>query len=159
LAEAGTCLVLEAGRAITTAIPDVALGSAVVAPLGLRPPTIVAPGELSGVPERRRFDEPVVAHALARAGPAAIAGRRQPPPPGDASLDVTPSPGTAIAIRGLVHRYGSDVIALRGVDLAVAAGESVAIVGQNGSGKTTLLKHMNGLLRPDEGTVAVGGRE
>src|SRR5262249_48615338 len=64
LAEAGTCLVLEAGRAVRTAVPDVALGSAVLAPLGLRPPTIVALGELAGVPEGRQFDEPVVADAL-----------------------------------------------------------------------------------------------
>jgi energy-coupling factor transport system ATP-binding protein len=49
------------------------------------------------------------------------------------------------------------VEAVRGVDLVIAPGESVAIVGQNGSGKTTLVKHFNALLRPDAGTVTVGG--
>ena len=41
----------------------------------------------------------------------------------------------------------------------LAPGQAVAIVGQNGSGKTTLVKHLDGLLRPDAGTVRVGGRD
>jgi energy-coupling factor transport system ATP-binding protein len=45
------------------------------------------------------------------------------------------------------------------VDLAIAAGEGVAIVGQNGSGKSTLVRHLNGLLRPTEGRVLVGGAD
>lgn len=47
--------------------------------------------------------------------------------------------------------------ALRGVDLDVAPGEAVAIVGQNGSGKSTLLKLIAGIIPPDAGTVRVGG--
>jgi energy-coupling factor transport system ATP-binding protein len=62
-----------------------------------------------------------------------------------------------IALSGLVHRYPGSVTAVRGVDLTITPGESVAIIGQNGSGKTTLVKHFNGLLRPDEGSVSVGG--
>ena len=60
-------------------------------------------------------------------------------------------------MRGLVHSYPGGVTALRGVDLTIEPGESVAIVGQNGSGKTTLVKHFNGLLRPAAGSVVVGG--
>jgi energy-coupling factor transport system ATP-binding protein len=45
------------------------------------------------------------------------------------------------------------------VDLRVAVGESVAIIGQNGSGKTTLVRHLNGLLRPTEGAVRIDGRD
>jgi len=45
------------------------------------------------------------------------------------------------------------------VSLSFAPGETVAIVGQNGSGKTTFVKHLNGLLRPDEGHVLVDGRD
>ncbi|MBW3612557.1 MAG: energy-coupling factor ABC transporter ATP-binding protein [Chloroflexi bacterium] len=62
--------------------------------------------------------------------------------------------------RGLVHVYrDSGVRALDGVDLRVAPGERVAIIGQNGSGKTTLVRHLNGLLRPTEGRVTIGGED
>jgi energy-coupling factor transport system ATP-binding protein len=65
----------------------------------------------------------------------------------------------AVEVRNLVHRYPGGVEAVRGVDLTLAPGETVAIVGQNGSGKTTLVKHLNGLLRPDQGTVFIDGRD
>ena len=62
--------------------------------------------------------------------------------------------------RGLVHVYReSGVRALDGVDLRIAGGERVAIIGQNGSGKTTLVRHLNGLLRPTEGSVTVDGTD
>ncbi len=61
---------------------------------------------------------------------------------------------------GLVHVYArGGVRALDGVDLRVAPGERVAIVGQNGSGKSTLVRHLNGLLRPTEGRVLVDGAD
>ncbi len=60
-----------------------------------------------------------------------------------------------IVCAGVVFEYPGGVRALDGVDLTIAAGERVALVGQNGSGKTTLVRHFNGLLRPKEGTVTV----
>ena len=46
---------------------------------------------------------------------------------------------------------------LRGISLTLMQGECVAFVGRNGAGKTTLVKHLNGLLKPDQGTVKILG--
>ncbi|ACL17002.1 ABC transporter ATP-binding protein [Methanosphaerula palustris] len=61
-----------------------------------------------------------------------------------------------IEIRGLVHRY-DQFEALKGIDLSISAGSFVALIGDNGSGKTSLIKHLNGLLRPTEGTIMIKG--
>jgi energy-coupling factor transport system ATP-binding protein len=76
-----------------------------------------------------------------------------------ASLDQPGGAGPVIRTEGLVHVYPGGTRALDGVDLAIAAGERIAIVGQNGSGKSTLVRHFNGLLRPTEGRVLVDGAD
>jgi putative ABC transport system ATP-binding protein len=63
--------------------------------------------------------------------------------------------------RNLQKRYGAGeqgVAALAGVDLSVAAGEFVALVGPTGSGKTTLLSLLAGLEEPDAGEVMLAGQ-
>jgi ABC-2 type transport system ATP-binding protein len=61
-----------------------------------------------------------------------------------------------VRTRQLVRRVGRTV-ALDGIDLDVAAGESVALVGHNGSGRTTLLHILAALRPPTSGTVEIGG--
>ncbi len=67
-----------------------------------------------------------------------------------------------VHLRGLtrVYRVGpAEVRALDGVDLDVARGEGVALVGRSGSGKSTLLHLVGGLETPTSGTLHVGGRD
>jgi len=61
-----------------------------------------------------------------------------------------------LSIRGLRKSYGNHP-ALTGVDLEVRPGEIVGLLGPNGAGKTTLASIVAGLVRPDDGTVLVGG--
>ncbi|MDB5359434.1 MAG: Polar amino acid transport system ATP-binding protein [Rhodospirillales bacterium] len=63
---------------------------------------------------------------------------------------------TAIKIRNLYKSYGA-VDVLRGVDIEVAQGEVVCVVGPSGSGKSTLLQCVNGLEPFESGEVSVGG--
>jgi putative ABC transport system ATP-binding protein len=57
------------------------------------------------------------------------------------------------------HRGTEEVVALDEIDLEVAEGEFVALVGRSGSGKSTLLHLAGGLDRPDGGTVELDGRD
>jgi ABC-type sugar transport system ATPase subunit len=59
-----------------------------------------------------------------------------------------------LSVRGARKSYGA-VEALRGADLAVAAGEVHAICGDNGAGKSTLIKLIAGVETPDDGTITV----
>ncbi|MES9606292.1 MULTISPECIES: ABC transporter ATP-binding protein [Actinomadura] len=64
-----------------------------------------------------------------------------------------------VELAGVVKEYGGGVAALRGVDLVIAPGELVAIVGPSGSGKSTLLHMIGTLDRPTRGSVRVAGHE
>ena len=65
--------------------------------------------------------------------------------------------GSMIAVHGLVKTIGAQEI-LRGVDLDVARGETLAIIGRSGGGKSVLLKHLIGLMRPDAGEIWIEGQ-
>jgi phospholipid/cholesterol/gamma-HCH transport system ATP-binding protein len=62
-----------------------------------------------------------------------------------------------IAVRSLVKKIGKQEI-LRGVDLEVATGETLAIIGRSGGGKSVLLKHLVGLMEPDAGEIWIEGQ-
>jgi ABC-type lipoprotein export system ATPase subunit len=67
--------------------------------------------------------------------------------------------GLAVGCRRVVHIYrgeGGDVVALAGVDLSIAPGEMLALVGPSGSGKSTLVSLLAGLMRPSAGRVSIG---
>ncbi len=64
-----------------------------------------------------------------------------------------------IELAGVDYTYPDGTPALRGVSLGIDEGERVALLGPNGAGKTTLALHLNGVLRPQAGTVSVAGVE
>ncbi len=81
-------------------------------------------------------------------------------------LAALPAPGRkpptttdpVVVMRGAVARYG-DLVALNGVDLLLAAGDVVALMGRNGSGKSTLISLLVGSITPLSGHVRVAGLE
>lgn len=66
-------------------------------------------------------------------------------------------PAWAVEVRDVGYSYPDGHVALDGVDLAIRPGERLALLGPNGAGKTTLMLHLNGVLMPTRGHVAIDG--
>jgi len=62
-----------------------------------------------------------------------------------------------ISIKNLHFTYPDGTVALKGVNLTIQEGESIALVGKNGSGKSTLIKHLNGIYQGDKGEIIIDG--
>jgi ABC-type multidrug transport system ATPase subunit len=110
-----------------------------------------------------RSGSPASKSAPAKSAPARTAtakgasAKTAPPAKPAAKRAVVPSgPPPAVGTDGLTKDYG-DRPALLPLDLAVADGQSVALIGHNGSGKTTLLRMLAGLLEPSGGSASVHG--
>lgn len=70
-----------------------------------------------------------------------------------------PENGTpGVHIEGLEKRFGPQPV-LRGVDLSVAPGELMVVIGRSGGGKSVLLRHILGLVRPDGGHITIAGQD
>jgi phospholipid/cholesterol/gamma-HCH transport system ATP-binding protein len=81
------------------------------------------------------------------------------PPSSKPSVKPHVVPGNStpmVAVRSLAKRIGRQEI-LRGVDLEVWTGETLAIIGRSGGGKSVLLKHIVGLMEPDAGEIWIQG--
>jgi energy-coupling factor transporter ATP-binding protein EcfA2 len=168
LGAADRVIVLDGGAVVCDAAP-----SAFLAWAGEHAPTLQTPGARlldraglrplpAGVKQARAT---LRAHGLLREDEtgvhepaAAPAGR----PPGRlarrAARRAAPEP--ALRLRDVWHELAGGRAILRAVDLELAPGERVALMGRNGAGKSTLLRHAAGLLEPTRGKVqvAAGGR-
>jgi ABC-type uncharacterized transport system ATPase subunit len=70
---------------------------------------------------------------------------------------MTSDTGAALELSHVTRRFGS-LVALDDVSLLVRSGTVHALLGENGAGKTTLMRIVYGMVRPDEGTIRIGGR-
>jgi ABC-type lipoprotein export system ATPase subunit len=131
------------GRVVEEAAPGEEPGLVVSRGGWIRLPGGTGPGvvtvERDGSVERRQL----------RAGEFEVDGATRALPPAAA--------GEIVAeLHGVDKAYGDRAV-LRGIDLAVARGRLIAVVGRSGSGKTTVLHLLAGLLRPTAGEVVIGG--
>jgi len=136
-------------------------GARLLAGAGLGPPPV-------GVKQARAVLRACGALPPEAAGTAAGSGPPEHrPSPASSCLSVvtrhqdrTPRRPAALAlrVRGVWHEPRHSLPILRGVDLAIPAGERVALMGRNGAGKSTLLRHVAGLASPTRGKITAGGR-
>jgi energy-coupling factor transporter ATP-binding protein EcfA2 len=125
------------------------------APPELQPP-VTRLCALAGVPERPatvKEARKALADRLA-ALEGSVPARGQTPP------GVRPRPGSdpVVALRRAWYEIPAGPAILRGVDVEIAPGEAVALLGRNGAGKSTLLRLLGGLLEPTRGKVVRAGR-
>jgi energy-coupling factor transporter ATP-binding protein EcfA2 len=90
---------------------------------------------------------------LPEEGPSSLPGGEE-----TSSLPGSEGAPPALRMRGVWHELRDGPAILRGVELVLQAGESVALMGRNGAGKSTLLRHAAGLLEPTRGRIERAGR-
>ncbi|MBV8162153.1 MAG: ATP-binding cassette domain-containing protein, partial [Acidimicrobiia bacterium] len=151
---------------------DTTVVSLLTSSLGLLVLLLFAPGGLAELAERagpltarlggllggRRTRSAPAPSPPAAWSPASPPAARPAPSPAASSPASAPAarPEDALRVEGATVRFGG-VLALDGVDLAVAPGEAVGLIGTNGAGKTTLLNAASGFQALAAGDVRVGG--
>ncbi len=70
----------------------------------------------------------------------------------------TSGPEPVVALSGVTRAFGR-TLALSGVSLSIAKGEILGLIGRSGAGKSTLIRCLNGLERPDSGSIRIDGQE
>ena len=113
------------------------------------PEPVAPPHSANGAAEQAAVDAPALPEPLPAPQPAPL---REP-------SDEDPPYVEANDLFKIYKPADLEVVALRGVDLEIQAGELVGIVGASGSGKTTLLNILAGLERPSAGRIRVGERD
>ncbi|MCK9358041.1 MAG: energy-coupling factor transporter ATPase [Dehalococcoidia bacterium] len=146
-------VLLRDGSVAADGTPERVLGAGDTGGMGLGLP----PAARLAVELRRRGlwqgSIPLSVDDACRAFGPLLRGRRAPAAP----VQVARPGDTLVAVEGISFGYDGGSPVLKDVTHAVPAGRLLAVMGRNGSGKTTLVKHYNGLLRPQQGRVLVGG--
>src|SRR4051794_41525864 len=83
---------------------------------------------------------------------------RQEPLRSPQKSSVTPAGPLAVQLTGITKRFPG-VVANSDINISVRSGTVHALVGENGAGKSTLMKTLYGMHQPDEGTIAINGKQ
>jgi energy-coupling factor transport system ATP-binding protein len=154
LAHADRVVVLAGGAVACDAAPSDALSWAAEAAPALQTPAarMFARAGLRPPPASVRDARATLrGHGLIDEEPPAV-------PPAAPAARRRRARDAALAFEGVWHELRGGRAILRGVELSVAPGERVALMGRNGAGKSTLLRHAAGLLEPTRGRVRARGR-
>jgi energy-coupling factor transporter ATP-binding protein EcfA2 len=143
-------------------------GARMFALAGLAPPPIGVKQARAGLRARRLLSSesvsspapPAVRHInmgnRRQGAPSSGSPPASPPTPAPARASARTAP--ALRIRGVWHELHRGPAILRGTELRLEPGESIALMGRNGAGKSTLLRHAAGLMEPTRGRIERGGR-
>jgi energy-coupling factor transport system ATP-binding protein len=165
LRSADRLVLLREGEIITEGAPhDLMTRIELLEECGVHPPDLNRVLARSGIPAHAASvdeAEALIRRALPRLGASAHSSHLS-----SAAADTSPQDAAAadgapplVEVRALKFNYPDGPPVLDSIDLRIAPGEFIAIIGQNGSGKTTLAKHLVGLLRPIAGVVMLNGRD